>query len=1255
MQKNRLKHLLLVLLVMTNAFTAWAQVDATARTNKLTEVQTYLGKTIGYPKSGATARTELQNLYNALNAKSEWTNDDVTSLDTKLTAFRTSTTDILFPESGRAYTFMAFGKATGNNTSDNTPYYLSGTTHSTGNILLHTESTKGAGSIVNYQFKVDLQAGQTNKFSLYNLGLGKYVNNMKYGTTPEYCTFVPRGDGKFTFQASNNSHYIVWNASAQGGVHLNRWNSYQNINHMHWTFVEIPFVALNITPNPVNARATYSWNGRTITNSGSIVYTQGETITTSMLSCTPTDTTEFKFVNFTKDGVPVTQITANDLAQSVNVTANFTHAFFSNTYGEKWIRIVMSRSANHAWRLKDGSDFANKGTATAVLNNTDERFLWCFVGNANEFKIYNKASGENFALTANNNNDGTHAVLVTANSAKSWKLAYDAGTNPGYTLNLKDATTSMSLNSYGGAAKDVRFYNATDGGGHWQVKDGVLAPAVIITPNIPGAKGLYTWNNGTIKDKGMIALSAMGAPITNAALTGRSTDDLYTFVNFTDAQGTVVDSVKTLTEPLHLTANFRPSIFSTTYGEKWVRITPARNNNYGWRLNDDNSGITSKAIDMADERFLWCLVGTNENFKIYNKVTGESHAATMIQNSVEGSLVTMAENTNASSWQMLDTYLNVQDGPGYTFKIVGSTSTQTPNAFGGVNGGTIKCYAETDGGSHWNFGGASIQVTLNATATNLPTNLPDTQNRFSNLNVRYGTALSQASTTGVVATEPTKVLYLPKNSSFSVAPFKVLRNYRLTNLTEGSTTSTDSIHFDVLSENKTIAINYNFVDDKTHYVFYGPPADPVAYRIPAVAVAANGHVIAVADYRYNGMDIGFGSGEIDLVARVSKDNGATWEPRQTVIAHGNTDHTRGYGDAALVADRAQNKALLIAVTGNKTFWNATNADPMRIVRIEGNYNETTGNWDWNAPEEKTSHFYEQVYSGVTLNGMFFASGRLMQSRVVKVGEYYRVYGVIAGREQGSQTTTDNRVVFSDDFGKTWKILGGIDSRPIPSGDEAKCEEFPDGTIVVSSRMQGGRRVNVFTFGSGQDDVKNGVGTWGAPTTGITTGTNACDGELYFVNAVRKSDNSKVLLAFQSVPNHAQRHNVSVWHKEITDADKVPTSFAAGWTMSKQVSNTESAYSTMDLQKDNKFAFLWEEVGTPSIGYGGYNIAYIALSVEDLTNGAYEIDTQATTDISEVKVSNLADTVFYDLNGRRVNTLTRGKIYVTQDGKKLLVK
>lgn len=76
----------------------------------------------------------------------------------------------------------------------------------------------------------------------------------------------------------------------------------------------------------------------------------------------------------------------------------------------------------------------------------------------------------------------------------------------------------------------------------------------------------------------------------------------------------------------------------------------------------------------------------------------------------------------------------------------------------------------------------------------------------------------------------------------------------------------------------------------------------------------------------------------------------------------------------------------------------------------------------------------------------------MQSRSIKAGSHYRIYSALLSPHYG------NAVIYSDDFGSTWKLLGNPASYPIPDGDEAKVEELPDGSVVLSSRKDNGHRM-----------------------------------------------------------------------------------------------------------------------------------------------------------------------------------------------------
>ncbi|MBQ5645171.1 MAG: exo-alpha-sialidase, partial [Bacteroidaceae bacterium] len=67
------------------------------------------------------------------------------------------------------------------------------------------------------------------------------------------------------------------------------------------------------------------------------------------------------------------------------------------------------------------------------------------------------------------------------------------------------------------------------------------------------------------------------------------------------------------------------------------------------------------------------------------------------------------------------------------------------------------------------------------------------------------------------------------------------------------------------------------VPEASKEIFTTATSGDIPYRIPAIAMAKNGDLIAVADYRHSRADIGMASyGRIDLHARISKDNGANW-------------------------------------------------------------------------------------------------------------------------------------------------------------------------------------------------------------------------------------------------------------------------------------------------------------------------------------------------------------------------------------------
>ncbi len=381
----------------------------------------------------------------------------------------------------------------------------------------------------------------------------------------------------------------------------------------------------------------------------------------------------------------------------------------------------------------------------------------------------------------------------------------------------------------------------------------------------------------------------------------------------------------------------------------------------------------------------------------------------------------------------------------------------------------------------------------------------------------------------------------------------------------------------------------------------------IPYRIPAIATAYDGTVVAVADYRYSRADIG--SGRIDLHIRRSHDNGVTWDTIMkpaVMTGDGNTtagNQKAGYGDPCIVGDRESSRMMITSCSGTPGFFAGTRDHHQGWARWYSEDNGAT----WSEPEYLDEDFIYSKFDKSAygpIKGWFVGSGKICQSTKTKIGEYYRLY-CVGSSYNGSQTA--NWTLYSDDFGKTWEFLGGCDYSPIPGGDEPKAEELPDGSILLSSRCTGGRNFNIFTF----TDTKTAQGSWGQVTfsgssnNGVTAVSNACNGEVMLVPVTRKADNKKLFLLLQSVPFGSGRTNVGIYYKELESLSdyRTPAAIAKDWDGRHQSSYISSAYSTMTWQKNNTIGFIYEE-DTYGTSGGGYNIVYKNYSIEQITDSAY---------------------------------------------------
>ena len=691
----------------------------------------------------------------------------------------------------------------------------------------------------------------------------------------------------------------------------------------------------------------------------------------------------------------------------------------------------------------------------------------------------------------------------------------------------------------------------------------------------------------------------------------------------------------------------------------------------GGKLIKDNAGADHIALGVStpkgNDDELWCFVGNDtDGYAVYNKQAGATKvlASKTTMSAISGyggtggsTYPTMQDAANLPSgyvgrWDFA-TSNKIADVNGYFMRIHGTN--YAVNDFGGI--GKLAFWAEgADAGSTIVFTAAETSVEIlvsKGSFTSSNSNgtwhakwesselagfsLSTSANNMTTEGDYIAGYSGQSGSSAYTITAPEGLVVA--GYSFDYANTGGDNSYALTITAEGksctSSATTQHLDIEVAEPARTVSFTQsgankgitfsNFVvymkldirtPEAAFDVFPTLTTNDIPYRIPAIATAKNGNIIAVADYRHSRADIGMATnGRIDLRARISTDNGETWGEIFDIIqgkgAAGidasNNDMYVGFGDPAIVADRESDRVLVISCSGNVSFPSGQRNNHQGIAHF---YSEDNG-LTWSTPVDRAESIYSQFDNTQhgPVRAMFVGSGKISQSQYIKVGDYYRIYcAVLVKNVNGTHV---NFALYSDDFGETWTVLGGGEVSPIPSGgDEPKADELPDGSVIISSRTSGGRIYNIFTY----TDSKKAEGSWGTSkysnsnNNGTIAVGNSTNGEIMFVPAKRTADDKKVYLALQSVPLGSGRANVGIYYKELETLEDFisPEAIAADWDGRHQSSYLAGAYSTMTLQHDNNVGFLYEE-DTYGTNGGGYTIVYKNYSIAYITDSAYVYD------------------------------------------------
>ena len=307
------------------------------------------------------------------------------------------------------------------------------------------------------------------------------------------------------------------------------------------------------------------------------------------------------------------------------------------------------------------------------------------------------------------------------------------------------------------------------------------------------------------------------------------------------------------------------------------------------------------------------------------------------------------------------------------------------------------------------------------------------------------------------------------------------------------------------------------------------------YRIPAIVKSKSNTLLAFAEARKarsNG-----DSGDIDLVVKRSSDNGKTWSKQITIW----NDGQNTCGNPVPIVDDRGRIHLLMTWNFQTDKWGAiTNGTGEDSRRPYYTYSDDDG-ITWAQPVEITSSVKKEKwdwYATGPCHGIQIQKG-IHKGRLV-APNYFTT------RESGKGTSYSH-IIYSDDYGKTWKP-----GEPTPVGGVGECSvaEIGEGTLMLNMRADEG------FYRKSCTSIDGGL-TWSSPQISIDQIDCKCQGSILSIGGA---------VFLSNAASATERINMTI--KKSTDNGK-------NWKGQYTVYEGNSGYSDIVELSDSQIAIIYE--------------------------------------------------------------------------------
>ena len=338
------------------------------------------------------------------------------------------------------------------------------------------------------------------------------------------------------------------------------------------------------------------------------------------------------------------------------------------------------------------------------------------------------------------------------------------------------------------------------------------------------------------------------------------------------------------------------------------------------------------------------------------------------------------------------------------------------------------------------------------------------------------------------------------------------------------------------------------------------------YRIPALAVANDGTLIAAFDARNDSPnDL---PGNIDVVVRRSRDLGRTWSPARRVV---DFDGGRGGGDPSLLVDRVTGRVFLFyeyAPPGKGIFTSNADRDSASTGTVHPHliWSDDHGA-TWQGPRDLIASL-----KPLLATGMFATSGHGIQlsARSPAPGRLLQPYAWLDAERRMHAANA-----YSDDHGTTWKLAPSIGT----GLDENKAVELDDGRVMQNIRAFEKTRTHRLVAIS-----RDGGVTFGAASEEpqLPDPRNNADVIRVSPDAPAGSREAQMLL-FSNTANETRRVDLTV---------RLSCDSGRTWPVSKVVHAGPAMYSTMARLPDGTIGLLYENGDAQGITFVRFGLAWL---------------------------------------------------------------